>query len=113
MCSHLFCYDVNVQTCYQSNHTNDKEKVGICALHFRCGTRIFISNEVLRIDDGHDRVQLQPTRRLALKLPYLEGESGGEGRSSVDSCSVSTHDKKEVGTHEHSMMMRSGLKFSV
>ena len=61
--------------------TDDEQHVGILSLHARCDARVFVTGEVLCIDNGDDRVEGEGTRRLALEFADLEREGGRKGRT--------------------------------
>ena len=63
--------------------THDQDDVCVARLHLRGGGRVFVAGEVLGVDDGDDRVELEVVVRLALELPDLEGERRWEGRAAV------------------------------
>ena len=61
----------------------DEDDVGVAGLHSRGGRGVFVPGEVLGVDDGDDRVELEVVVRLALELPDLECERRWEGRAAV------------------------------
>lgn len=74
MCSHLFCQEM-----VNGGHAGElgilphnQDDIRIARLHLRRRGGVLIPGKVLRVDDGHDGVELEIVVRLAFKLPNLE-----------------------------------------
>ena len=65
-----------------TTRTHNDNHVGVAGLHLGCWACVFISNEVLSINDGDDSVEFELAICLPLELTDLEGERRGKGRAS-------------------------------
>jgi hypothetical protein len=63
-------------------YTYDENDIRVACLHLGCGRRIFVSREVLGIDDSNYRVKSKVVVCLSLKLTDLERQCSRKSGSS-------------------------------